>query len=47
MTNEEVREVTGTARRVAAILLMQQELDKNYEAAKISTYPWTKGNPAG
>jgi len=28
------------ARRIAAILLMEPELDANYEAVKKSTYPW-------
>ena len=39
LTTDEVREVTGTARRIAAILLLGLSLDKNYEAAKISPYP--------
>jgi len=28
------------ARRIAAILLMEPELDANYNAVKESTYPW-------
>jgi len=47
LTTDEVREVTGTARRIAAILLLEPSLDKNYEAAKISSYPWAQGNPVG
>ena len=47
LTIDEVREVTGTARRIAAILLLGPSLDKNYEVAKISSYPWGKDNPAG
>jgi hypothetical protein len=47
LTTDEIREVTGTARRIAAILLLVPSLDKNYEAAKISSYPWGKENPAG
>ena len=37
---EEVREVTRMARRIAAILLLQPELDKNYLAVKGNTYAW-------
>jgi hypothetical protein len=47
LTIDEIREVTGMARRIAAILLLGLSLDKNYEAAKISPYPWAKENPAG
>lgn len=37
---DEARAVTDIARRIAAILLMEPELDANYEAIKNSTYPW-------
>ncbi len=37
---DEARAVTDIARRIAAILLMEPELDANYEAVKKSTYPW-------
>ena len=37
---DEARAVTDIARRIAAILLMEPELDANYEAVKQSTYPW-------
>lgn len=37
---EEVREVTGMARRIAAILLLQPALDANYQAVKGDAYPW-------
>ena len=37
---EEVYEVRDMARRVAAILLLQPELDANYEAVKKATYQW-------
>lgn len=47
LTTDEVREVTGTSRRIAAILLLGPSLDKNYEAAKISPYPWGREHPAG
>jgi len=34
LTSDEVREVTGIVRRLAAILLMREELDANYVAVK-------------
>jgi hypothetical protein len=37
--NEEVTEVTPMARRIAAILLLEPELDANYEVVKQATYP--------
>jgi hypothetical protein len=37
---EEVEYVTEMARRLAAIILLGPELDRNYEAVKKSTYPW-------
>ena len=40
LTTDEVREVTSTARRIAAILLLRPILDKNYETVKNSPYPW-------
>jgi hypothetical protein len=39
---DEVREVRDMARRIAAILLLQPELDRNYLAVKGNTYPWQK-----
>jgi hypothetical protein len=36
----ESRAVTDIARRIVATLLMEPELDANYEAVKKSTYPW-------
>lgn len=41
---EEVTEVTHMARRIAAILLLEPELDANYQAVKQSTYPWPRAN---
>ncbi|MGF1515365.1 MAG: hypothetical protein ACFB5Z_16925 [Elainellaceae cyanobacterium] len=35
---DEVREVTNIARRIAAILLLEAQLNDNYEAVKESTY---------
>jgi hypothetical protein len=40
---EEARYVTEMARRIAAILLMEPELDANYQAVKANTYPWPQG----
>lgn len=40
---EEAREVTATARRLAALLLMQPALDANYQAARAAAFAW--GNP--
>ncbi len=37
---EEVREVTDMARRLGALLLLEPELDANYEAVKRSSYQW-------
>lgn len=41
---EEVMEVTNMARRISAILLLEPELNANYEAVKQSTYQWSKAN---
>ncbi len=37
LTPDEAREVTHMARRIAALILLQPELDKNYQAAKAAT----------
>lgn len=37
---EEAREVTQTARRIAAILLLEPELDANYERVKATCHIW-------
>ncbi|MDI6449743.1 type ISP restriction/modification enzyme [Anaerobaca lacustris] len=37
---EEAEYVTEMVRRIAALILMQRELDANYEAVKADTYPW-------
>lgn len=34
---EEVRELTNNTRRIVSILLLQPQLDKNYQAAKSAT----------
>lgn len=41
LNQEEVIEVTQMARRITAILLLEPELDANYQAVKQSTYLWT------
>ncbi len=45
LTTDEVREVTGTARRIAAILLLRKGLDRNYENVKDRAFPW-QAHPA-
>jgi hypothetical protein len=40
LTPEETREVMNMARRLAAIVLMEQALNANYQAVKGSCYPW-------
>jgi hypothetical protein len=40
LRSEEAREVTATARRLAAIVLMQPALDENYRRAAASAYAW-------
>ena len=38
---EEAREVMNTARRIAAIILMQPKLDENYRNIKAAAFDWT------
>jgi len=40
LRSEEAREVTATARRLAAIVLLQPALDKNYQKTKGHAYAW-------
>jgi len=40
LTMDEAREVTDTAHRIAAILLLEPELDENYGRVKEASYPW-------
>ena len=47
---DEAREVMNMARRIAALILMQPDLDANYEAVKADAWPWphdeqSKTNP--
>jgi hypothetical protein len=46
LTLEEVREVTGMVRRIAAILLMGPALNAAYLAATTSSYAWVEDGPA-
>jgi Type ISP C-terminal specificity domain len=46
LKDDELREATHTARRIAALLLLGPALDANYEAAKADPYPWP-GTAAG
>ena len=45
LTPDEVREVTAITRRIAAILLLQPQLDANYAAIIADTYPWPGAIP--
>ncbi|MBI4479578.1 MAG: N-6 DNA methylase [Acidobacteria bacterium] len=45
MTKDEVREVRDMARRIAAIVLLQPALDRNYAAVKANTFPWPPSEP--
>ena len=40
ITPDEARWVTSMARRIAAICLLQPELDANYLRVKANTYKW-------
>jgi hypothetical protein len=41
LRSEEAREVTNTARRIAAIVLLQPRLDQNYRDVTAATYDWS------
>ena len=40
LTTEEAREVTHTARRLAALILLRPELDANYQRVKAECFAW-------
>ena len=44
LTVEEVRYVTEMARRLAALVLLQPDLDDNYHAVSAAAYVWPGGN---
>jgi hypothetical protein len=46
ITKDEAREFTHIVRRIAALLLLEPELDKNYRAAKIKTHPYKAASAA-
>ena len=46
ITKEEAREFTHIVRRIAAVLLLEPELDKNYLAAKTQFCSWPKAAKA-
>ncbi len=43
LTSEEVREVRGIAQRLAALVLLEEELDANYRAVLAATWAWAPG----
>jgi hypothetical protein len=40
LTSDEARHVTAMTRRIAALVLLQPQLDASYAAVKSATYPW-------
>ena len=40
LTADEAREVTRMAARIAALILLQPELDANYQRVKAKTFAW-------
>jgi hypothetical protein len=46
LTPDEVRYVTEMARRIAALIALQPDLDDNYRNVIKSTYPWPKKDNA-
>lgn len=40
LTSDEAREVTRMAGRIAALILLQPELDANYQRVKAQTFAW-------
>jgi len=41
LTKDEAREVTGIVRRLAAIVLMRDELDSNYVRVRDHAFSWS------
>ena len=41
LTASEAREAGGIIKRLIALVLMQPQLDANYEALRSSAFPWT------
>lgn len=46
LTPTEAREVTHTARRLAALLLLEQQLDENYARVKADSHDWPRDTSA-
>lgn len=46
LTRDEAREVTATSRRIAALLLLQPRLDRNYDDAVAAPYEWRAAGDA-
>ena len=44
ITKDEAREFTHIVRRIAALLLLEPELDKNYASIKANCHPWSVGS---
>ena len=44
LTLPEVNEVRDMTRRIAALLLLEPQLDANYHSVKQSTYAWPSSN---
>ncbi|MBN1475290.1 hypothetical protein JXA47_00905, partial [Candidatus Sumerlaeota bacterium] len=40
LTMEEAEYVTEMVRRIAALIALQADLDRNYQAVKADTWPW-------
>jgi hypothetical protein len=40
LTHDEAREVRDMARRIAALLLLEPDLDANYASVKAAAYTW-------
>jgi hypothetical protein len=47
LTSAEVREVRDIARRIAALVLLETQLDANYKAVSADTYEWGPEETAG
>jgi hypothetical protein len=47
LTLDEVSEVMHMARRIAALLLLQPELDANYRTVKDTPFAWPQAQRAG
>ena len=45
LTPDEAREVVHTARRIAALILLQPDLDRNYQAVKSAAADWNQPGP--